>query len=177
MTTIRTQRLDLVPATIEHLDAELLCPDRLTGLLDAVVPDGWPPGEYDRPAVEFFRRRLVENPDAQGWYAWYAIERSVEGGLAMLVGAGGYFGPPAPEGTTEIGYSIMPGFRGRGLASELAGALVARALATPGVTRVIAHTRPDNVASVKVLERCGFFPAGAGSEPGTIRYVRESSNV
>ncbi len=171
MVTLRTKRLDLVAATIEHLDAELLCPERLARLLDAVVPDGWPPGEYDRPAIEFFRSRLVENPEAQGWYTWYAVERPDHGGVARLVGAGGYIGPPTPEGATEIGSSIVPEFRGRGLATELIQALVARAFATPGVTRVLAHTRPGNVASVKLLERCGFVLAGPGSDPGTVRYV------
>jgi ribosomal-protein-alanine N-acetyltransferase len=172
MMIIRTGRLDLVAATSAHLEAELVSPARLGSLLGANVPEGWPPGEYDRPAVEFFLARLTENPGAEGWYGWYAIERAADGRPATLVGAGGYFGPPGDDGTVEIGYSILPDFRGRGFATELVQALIARAFATPGVGRVIAHAFPENIGSAKVLERTGFVPAGPGREPGTVRYVQ-----
>jgi RimJ/RimL family protein N-acetyltransferase len=38
------------------------------------------------------------------------------------------------------------------------------------VTRVVAHTTAANPASVAVLERSGFVAAGAGAEPGTLRF-------
>ena len=172
MPIIRTERLDLVAATSAHLEAELASPARLGALLGADVPDGWPPGEYDRPAVEFFLARLTENPAAEGWYGWYAIERAADGRPATLVGAGGYYGPPDPERTVEIGYSILSAFQGRGFATELVRGLVARALGTSGIGSVIAHAFPENAASVKVLERAGFVEDGPGREPGTVRYVQ-----
>lgn len=171
MFPIRTERLDLVAATVAHLEAELASPASLSSLLAASVPAGWPPGEYDRPAIEFFHRRLGEDPGAVGWYSWYAVRRPADGEPATVVGAGGYFGPPGDDGTVEIGYSVVAGFRRRGFAAELVRALVSRALATPGVTRVIAHTHPDNCASVKVLERCGFSLVGPGEEPGTVQFA------
>ncbi len=171
MELFRTRRLDLIPASPGHLEAELASPACLAALLDATVPDGWPPGEYDRPAIEFFRARLTQHPECLGWYSWYAIERDPEGKKGRLAGAGGYFGPPTADGSVEIGYSIMPEFRGRGLAGELAHALGERAFTTTGVTHVLAHTRPENLASVRVLERCGFRPAGPGREEGSIRFV------
>jgi len=88
-----------------------------------------------------------------------------------VIGAGGYFGPPAADGTVEIGYSIVPEFYSRGFATELVRALVRRAISTPGVTRVIAHTHHDNIGSVKVLERCGFSLTGPGQESGSLQYV------
>jgi len=99
------------------------------------------------------------------------VLRAEDGREAVLVGAGGFFGRPSGDGVAEIGYSVVPGFRGRGLATELTAALMEFALETPGVARLIAHTTPDNVGSIKVLERCGFDAAGAGEEPGTIRFV------
>jgi RimJ/RimL family protein N-acetyltransferase len=71
-----------------------------------------------------------------------------------LVGNGGYFGPPT-DSVTEIGYAVCRPWRGRGIASELVGALIDRAR-TSGVTRLIAHARPENHASIKVLTRNGF---------------------
>jgi RimJ/RimL family protein N-acetyltransferase len=35
-----------------------------------------------------------------------------------------------------------------------------------------AQTYPHLVASVRVLEKCGFALAGAGDEEGTVRYRR-----
>jgi RimJ/RimL family protein N-acetyltransferase len=177
MLKIRTERLELFAASIDHLAAELESPSRLAALLNALVPEGWPPGEYDRPAIEFFRARLSENPEAIGWYVWYAVERAGEGRPATLLGAGGYFGPPDADGAVEVGYSILPGFQGRGFATEFVRALVARAFSTAGVARVIAHTFPGNAGSVKVLERSGFVLVGPGREPGTMQYARSRPRV
>ena len=171
MLTIRTERLDLVAATLDHLEAELRSPSELARLLGARVPAGWPPGEYDRQAMELFRARLAEDGGNAGWYGWYAILRPAGCQGGTVIGAGGFLGPPAADGTVEIGYSIVPAFEGQGLATELVRALVGRAFSAPGVMRVIAHTRPDNIGSAKVLERCGFSLAGPDSESSSFRYV------
>jgi RimJ/RimL family protein N-acetyltransferase len=92
---------------------------------------------------------------------------------ATLVAGGGYFGPPDEEGTVEIGYSVAPEWRGRGIARELAAALVARAWATPGVRRVVARTDETNAASMAVLHHCGFRCTGPGMEPGSRRFEHE----
>lgn len=170
MQSIRTRRLDLVPATLALVDADLQSPEALARLLEAAVPASWPPGEYDRSAMEFFRARLSENPEAAGWYGWYAVHRPVEPPGAVLIGSGGYFGPPGTDGVVEIGYSIVPESRALGFATELVRALVSRAFSVPEVVRVIAHTTPTNLGSVTVLERCGFSLVGPGSEPGTVQY-------
>ena len=49
---IETHRLTLIPQTLEHLRIELEEPGRLGVMLNARVPPGWPPGEYDRDAME-----------------------------------------------------------------------------------------------------------------------------
>jgi RimJ/RimL family protein N-acetyltransferase len=173
MTELRipTARLDLVAATLAHVEAELEGADRLAALLGARVPEGWPPGEYDRSAQEYFRERLAEGGAAVvGWLGWYAVRRADGAAPALLVGAGGYLGPPSPAGEVEIGYSLLPEARGRGYAVELARFLVDRALAHPGVSRVVAHTDAANAASVAVLERAGFRAAGGGAEPGSLRF-------
>ena len=170
MQIIRTRRLDLVPATLALVDADLQSPEALTRLLGAFVPASWPPGEYDRSAMEFFRARLSENPDTVGWYGWYAVHRPDAPAAAVLIGAGGYFGPPGADGVVETGYSIVPESRALGFATELVQALVSRAFSVPGVVRVIAHTSPANIGSVTVLERCGFSVVGPGSDPATVQY-------
>lgn len=167
-------QLTLVAATLAHLRAELDAPEKLAVLLDAEVSSEWPPGEYDRDAMEFFRTQLEEGgAKVEGWYGWYAIREADEVSVRALVGGGGYLGPPDGEGTVEIGYSLVPRWRRRGYAGLMVAALVARAFTFDSVARAIAHTTEENVASVAVLLRCGFERTGAGRESGTVRFERE----
>jgi RimJ/RimL family protein N-acetyltransferase len=163
---LRTERLDLVPANLEHLEAELGQPGAIGILLGAKVPEGWPPGEYDRGALEFFRSKLLAGGSAaEGWYSWYGITRNAQGGRDTLVAGAGYFGPPK-DGLVEVGYSVVPSACGQGYASEMVLALVARAFEHPAVESVIARTAESNGASMKVLLRCGFGRDPADAEPG-----------
>ena len=57
---IRTERLDLVAATLTHIQAELESATALGRLLEAEVPSSWPPGEYDEPAQRYFLDCLVK---------------------------------------------------------------------------------------------------------------------
>jgi ribosomal-protein-alanine N-acetyltransferase len=69
-----------------------------------------------------------------------------------LIGETGFHGSPDGSGTVEVGYSIVPDYRGRGFASEATRALIERAFERPGIRRITAECLDDNVASLKVLE-------------------------
>jgi RimJ/RimL family protein N-acetyltransferase len=169
---LHTERLMMIAATLEHVRVELETPERLSALLDAEVSPDWPTGEYDRDAMVYFRARFEEGGEAvEGWYGWYAVREADDEGPRALVGAGGYFGPPDPQGIVEIGYSILPEWQRRGYASEMVQALLARAFKFAQVKQVIAHTIETNTASIGVLLRCGFQAAGAGQESGTLRFA------
>jgi len=116
---MQTDRLEVRAATIEYIRSELEAPERLAALLEAHVEPGWPPGEYDRDAQEFFLDRLTEGGmSVAGWYVWYAIRRRNACQPSVLIGAGGYFGPPNEEGIVEIGFSVMPSWQGLGYATD-----------------------------------------------------------
>jgi len=170
MIKMTTSRLVLVPASLELIQAELDSHSKLASAIEAHVPDGWPPGEYDRQAIEYFKARLGENPSNVGWYGWYAILRANKSEPATLVGAGGFFGPPTADQVVEIGYSIVSSFEARGYATELVGALVDHAFSTGKVRRIVAHTTPENVGSVRILEKAGFRLVGPGMDAGTVEY-------
>jgi RimJ/RimL family protein N-acetyltransferase len=158
----------LIPATTDLVDAELASPQTLADALGARLPDDWPP-EHHGEAMLRRTRAALERPGAAGWWlhwiAWTDDERPV------LVGTCGYKGPPAASvgGTVEIGYSVVPSWRRRGIASEAAGAL-AEAARARGVDTVVAHTLPHLEPSIGVLRKLGFEP-GPPPEPGVLAFV------
>jgi len=152
-------------------EAELSEPAALAALLDTEIPSGWPPGEYDRDALLFFRDRLREGGEAAvGWYSWYALRKAPS---PVLIGACGYFGPPVSmegQGAVEIGFSVLPGFRGQGLATQMARMLVQHAFAQAEVRCVRARTTADNLASQAVLRKAGLRLAAEKDTDGLLRY-------
>ena len=164
---LHTERLDLVAATLKHIEAELLDRTAFSELLGAEVPREWPPGEYDRNAQEYFRKRLeAGGPSLVGWLVWYAVTRTVP---RTLVAGAGFSGPPA-AGAVEIGYSVISAARGTGYATEIVKALLVYAFAHPAVKEIVAQTTEGNAASIRVLSVCGFTRIGPGSEPGLVKY-------
>jgi RimJ/RimL family protein N-acetyltransferase len=81
------------------------------------------------------------------------------------VGLGGFKGPADRAGEVEIGYGIAPEYRGQGLATEAAKALVDEARRCISLARVLAHTLPANNASTRVLARCGFHRTAEIKDP------------
>ena len=76
-----------------------------------------------------------------------------------------------PDGAVEIGYGISEVYQGNGFAAEAVDAAVKWALRQPGIRCVEAETDPDNRASQRVLEKCGFLPTGVIGEEGP-RFIR-----
>jgi RimJ/RimL family protein N-acetyltransferase len=70
----------------------------------------------------------------------------------VIVGHRGFFVRPV-KGTT-MGYAIIPQYRGRGLATEAAAAVLGWA-EQRGIN-VYASVRPPNPASARVLEKIGM---------------------
>jgi len=166
--SILTARLELLPATPPTLDAALAGRGKLGAALVAQVPLSWPPEFLDDDALAFTRERLGEDDAQADWWMYFILLR--EGGARVLVGSGGYKGPPSTDGTVEIGYGIVADRRLRGYASEATLGLIAHAFGWPRVTRVIGETLPALAGSIAVMRRCGMLPVGAGSEPGVIRF-------
>jgi len=78
---------------------------------------------------------------------------------------GGFKGPPDAEAVVEIAYGTAEEHRGLGYATEIAAALTDFAFAS-GLVRVVrAHTKPDGMASARVLTKCGFRSVGDVIDP------------
>ena len=163
---LTTARLELVAATPELLRAELDGPACLATLLGVATPPDWPPPLNSVETLHYTLRFLEDAPEHAGWMSWYFIGKEER----VLVGQGGYAGLPA-GGSVEVGYSLVPAHQKRGYATEAVRALIDRAAARPDVRTITAQTLPELTASIRVLERLGFRFAGAGAEPGAIRYT------
>lgn len=89
-------------------------------------------------------------------YGFWALEEKATGAFA------GYCGLWYPEGwpEPEVGWGLMPAFRGRGLASEAAIRSRAHAYDDLGWTTLISSIDPDNHASARVAERLGAVRDG-----------------
>ncbi len=166
---IETARLKLLPATVALARAEIDDRGAFARLLGASVPDNWPP-ETLADALPLFLRQLEAAPDRVGWFGWYALAAGGGPAAPVLAASGGFKGPPQ-DGTAEIGYAVLPQFRGLGYATEMVGGLVRWALGQPGVARVVAETEWANPASVRVLRKAGFDLAGPAAEAGGARFA------
>ena len=81
------------------------------------------------------------------------------------------------EGHTEasIGYGIHARLRGRGLCVEAVETVLGRLFSTyPELALVLAHTDPENAASIRVLSKLGFSKAPDGSDGGLTFHLHRS---
>lgn len=90
---------------------------------------------------------------------------------ARILGDMGLHGPPDGDGCVEIGYSLAPSARGRGIGSAAVGALVGRLAGIQRIRQVTAVTGAHNTASRRLLERLGFRLSGRLPGTDEVRYT------
>jgi RimJ/RimL family protein N-acetyltransferase len=56
----------------------------------------------------------------------------------------------------DLGFAFLPGFRGQGYAREAADAILQHAYLILRQTRIAAIVNPDNLSSIKLLDKLGF---------------------
>ena len=111
---------------------------------------------YLAPSEEECARRLRAHErlrTANGFAPWVAVLR----GDGRVVGWGGLgIDPFDPGWGVEVSYFFHPAHWGRGLATELVRAAVEHGFAALALPAIGAFARPENTASIRVLEKCGF---------------------
>jgi [ribosomal protein S5]-alanine N-acetyltransferase len=78
----------------------------------------------------------------------------------VLLGGASLNNVSLPEGRAAIGYWLAPHARGRGVATHAVRLLCAWAFDDLGIARLELTCGPDNEASQRVAERCGFTREG-----------------
>jgi len=147
---IETKNLRLIGCNSEILKAGIDGNENLETLLAVHVPDNW--SEFGKTYLEYSLQKLTENTEESGWLTFFPIHKQDN----KLIGSGGYKGKPTEIGTVEIGYEIAPGYRNKGLATEMTEALISNAFKDNRVKTVIAHTLAQENASTKILINFGF---------------------
>ena len=100
------------------------------------------------------------DPERRIWYAPWSMTLKSDN---TRVGDLGFKGP-AKDSAVEIGYGVLPEYEGCGYATEAVRAMTLWAFGKGDTVFVEAQTAPDNKASQRVLEKCGFVPDGIGEE-------------
>ena len=162
MSRIFTGRLQLIPVTVEIVEAELKSRAALCSAIGADVPDDWPPPLNDEQTFRFVLDRLQSASGDVAWWFWYILRRSREAASPVAVGICGFKGRPTEEGVAEIGYSVIPAFHRLGFATEACEALLEWAFSHEEVSKIIGHTLERLTPSIGVMEKLGFVYEGEG---------------
>jgi RimJ/RimL family protein N-acetyltransferase len=103
-------------------------------------------------------------------FGFWVIEEKRSG---QLIGEAGFHDllrdiQPSLEGTLEAGWSLLPHVHGKGYASEAIRAMLGWAAANHPDKAITCFIDPDNPASIRVAEKCGFVArvrTAYGGEP------------
>lgn len=155
---IATERLDLVLQTANEVLASIA---------------SMSPADRAEVSPEWIAR-MQSTPEGDPWAFSYKV---VDRETGSTVGGCAFKGPPDAAGMVELAYCTEPPHRGRGIATEMAAALTEFAFTNERVKIVRGHTKPDNGASIRVMEKCGFRRIGEVVDPEdglVVRWERTS---
>lgn len=143
---IETPRLRLRP--FQTTDA----PVAFRWLTDAEIMRFMPTGpDYILLQVEARLARYIVHQERHGYSRWLIFDRATD----EAIGDAGLLTLPE-TGEIELGYRLVKPRWGQGLATEAAQGWLAYAFDQLGLTDLIAFSHPDNPASVRVMQKCGF---------------------
>lgn len=141
MTSLRTERLTLIPPT--EADADFV--------LELLNDPGWLQNIGDRGVrtLDDARSYIVER---FGKSLWLVVRDAAGERLGMCGIVEGREGLDSPD----LGYAFLARHSGKGYATEAARVVLAHAREVLGLTKIAAITTPTNTASQRVLEKVGF---------------------
>jgi RimJ/RimL family protein N-acetyltransferase len=110
-------------------------------------------------------------------YGYWVIERKTTRTFTGEIGFADYHRDlkPSLDGTPEIGWALIPSAHGQGFATEAVRAVVAWGDAHFGAIRTACIISPENKASIRVAEKCGYRGNGSATykDAPTLVFVRD----
>ena len=152
----------LRPCVAEHILLLIESQERFLAASGLELADGLRGFYVSAEVSSEWLAALQNSTGADPWrHGFFAIHDD----SGVVIGSAGFKGAPDDDGIVEIAYGIVPAFEGRGYATEVSRALIAFAFGQQEVNVIRAHTRPDNRASARVLEKNGFALRGEVMDP------------
>ncbi|MBA3027819.1 MAG: GNAT family N-acetyltransferase [Desulfobacteraceae bacterium] len=112
---------------------------------------------YVAKSLDDSRSRLIayaEQFERLGYAPWTVLLKS----NLKIIGWGGLnIDPFDPGWGTEIAYFFHPDYWGKGYATQLVQIALNIGLNELGLSEINAYAHKDNIASIRVLEKCGFL--------------------
>jgi RimJ/RimL family protein N-acetyltransferase len=99
---------------------------------------------------------VLADPSVNPWLVRLGVLRET----GEIVGLVNFHAPPDAHGMVEIGYGVIPAFRRRGFATEMARTMWDYAATHPDVSTLRATFTPDNAASRAIIEAAGLIHVG-----------------
>ena len=158
--TLETERLVLRPFTAADLAA-------LVGL-QAEETFWWYPlrrGMTDDETAAFLDRVIDQSSDPER-PAFHAVTGRATGSLMGWAGLSVPDFLPEILPAIEVGWRLGIEFRGKGYATEAAEAALRWGFEELGIDEIVSIYEPENVASGRVMDRLGFGPGSATTDPG-----------
>ncbi|TMB82880.1 MAG: GNAT family N-acetyltransferase [Chloroflexi bacterium] len=159
--TISSERLDLPLLSANHMEA--LLDGKVTDVgrtIGATISPRW---LRDNAWLLARRARQIrDNPDAERWLLRAIVVRR---GARPVAGTINFHGGPDERGMVEVGYVLLPRFRGRGYAIEAVRALFAWAERDTSVRVFRASVSPKNERSLNLIAKLGFVRVGEQLDP------------
>lgn len=148
---LRTARLGMVSWTADLAEKVLQDPSQLHTLLGVTIAEGFPNHPVRDVVLPTTLVQVRRDPRYGLWSGMiiHTVDRRV-------IGSMGSKAPPDDQGHVEIGYDIVPAYQGQGYATEIGCAFVHWLWEQAAVRRITAECLPDNVASIRVLEKLGL---------------------
>ncbi len=114
----------------------------------------------EEESVAFFTERDLKNfRDAKSLVTWlyengeyYVLERIRDRAVAGIAGTR----PADKPGTRRLAYMLGRRFRGKGLMPAVIEAISKRCFENEGVERIEAAIRPENIKSLRCIEKAGY---------------------
>ncbi|GAA0710388.1 GNAT family N-acetyltransferase [Dokdonella soli] len=147
MTAIETERLVL----------HRLVPDDAPFILELVNDPAWLRyiGDKGVRTLDDARAYITNGPVASYARHGFGLDRVELRGSATPIGICGLVKRDAlPD--ADVGFAFLPGYRGQGFAYEAAAAVLRHAGESLKLPRIAAIVSPDNLGSIRVLEKLGL---------------------
>jgi len=152
--TITTERLELIPLTIEDLE-NACCDQEKVFMRYGFIGTIQPTTSEMQGIYRLKITHMQEDPRNQLFSTYFWIK---DRKTHQYLGEVGFKGFQESFFSVEIGYGMIEAFRGKGYMTEAVKALVqwAFSMRVEGLLYIIATTNLYNIPSQKVLEKVGF---------------------